>query len=137
MVAWLRSQIEERKQAALTAFPGPWTPDADGYAVVCAEDGEHIADGFSLSNRQLRATVVHIALNDPCDVIARCDTELAILNEHYGPTACRMCSDRIPDEMRTPGSDLWLRQEPSPCKTVRLIAQGYRHRPGYQEAWHE
>lgn len=86
----------------------------------------------------------------PCDChivegIARADAELAILDEHYGvqailegiaQQACRRCSDRIPDDMRLPGGDLWHAVEPSPCKTIRLLASGYRHRPGYKaEEW--
>lgn len=72
----------------------------------------------------------HIAANDPRDVIARCEGELGILDEHaladygYGPY-CRTCfdpSDGLPHAL------------PFPCKTLVLLAAGYRHHPGYAEA---
>jgi len=73
----------------------------------------------------------HIALNDPQDTIARCEAELAILDEHYPqdrgesiPGAdCGICW-----HVGVPGAS-----EPYPCRTVRLLASGYKHRPGYRE----
>ena len=66
--------------------------------------------------------------NDPRDTIARCEAELAILDEHGGAPGIdpgEVCCVRCGD----------YPQEPHPCRTVRLLASGYRHRPGYQEAW--
>lgn len=60
--------------------------------------------------------------------IFRCEAELAILDEHppndsFGADdiCCSTCGD-VP-------------QVPFPCSTVRLLASGYRHRPGYREEW--
>jgi hypothetical protein len=77
----------------------------------------------------------HIAANDPQDTIARCEAELAILDDHaplsgydpHGPV-CVICCE--------PGGfgceDAVVRH---PCRTVRLLASGYRHRKGYRPEW--
>jgi hypothetical protein len=82
------------------------------------------------------AEFAHIEANDPQDTIARCEAELAILDEHpwqpgwdgtgFGRPICSVCSwtDRDGD----------AEGDPYPCKTVRLIGRGYRHWPGYREA---
>lgn len=75
---FLRARYTERRALALAASPGPWHPNAEHDEVV-AGDGITVADGFALSGRQLRATVDHIAANDPDDVIADCDAKLAIV----------------------------------------------------------
>lgn len=76
---FLRARIAERRALAEAASPGPWHANEDADEVV-AVDGITVADGFALSGRQLRATVQHIAANDPADVIADCDLKLAIVN---------------------------------------------------------
>lgn len=76
---FLRARIAERRALAEAASPGPWHANAERDEVVAADDIT-VADGFALSGRQLRATVDHIAANDPEDVIADCDAKLAIVN---------------------------------------------------------
>lgn len=76
---FLRARIAERRALAEAASPGPWHANEEADEVV-AVDGITVADGFALSARQLRATVQHIAANDPVDVIADCDAKLAIVN---------------------------------------------------------
>lgn len=55
------------------------------------------------------------------DAIADCEAKLAILDEHepseIAPDACRCCKGSLA----------------YPCRTVRLIGYGCRHRPGYRE----
>jgi len=75
---FLRARYAERRALALAASPGPWHANEEHDEVVAA-DGITVADGFALSGRQLRATVQHIAANDPIDVIADCDAKLAII----------------------------------------------------------
>ena len=66
--------------------------------------------------------------NDPQDTIARCEAELAILDEH-GPwdldadAYCSACGD-VP-------------QVAYPCRTVRLLTGGYKHRPGFPAVFAE
>ena len=69
-----------------------------------------------------------IAANDPRSVIARCEAELAILDEHRAEAGC------FPDELCcvTCGD---FPQVLFPCRTVRLLAGGYKHRPGFPAAF--
>lgn len=144
-VAWLRAQVEARKAAAEAASEGPWdasavTPSWAGFTeqplapakVACLDDDEDnclfVALRFGLPPERNEANAAHIAANDPRDTIARCEAELAILDEHgpddtFGPgdVCCCACGDRP--------------QVPFPCRTVRLLAGGYRHRPGYPAAF--
>jgi hypothetical protein len=76
---FLRARIAERRSLAEAASPGPWRANEEGDEVV-AVDGITVADGFALSGRQLRATVQHIAANDPADVIGDCDAKLALVD---------------------------------------------------------
>ena len=98
---------------------------------VLALDGEVVGGDFIVvydegapSTQQFE----HMEANDPRDVIARCESELAILDLHQAvflaPSgiACVMC-DGIA------GTGRW------PCRTVRLIGRAYRFRPGYKEEW--
>jgi len=81
---FLRARIAERRALAEAASPGPWHANEEHDEVVAA-DGITVADGFALSGRQLRATVDHIAANDPADVIADCDAKLALVDELEPP----------------------------------------------------
>ena len=75
---FLRARYAERQALAEAASPGPWHANEEADEVV-AVDGITVADGFALSGRQLRATVQHIAANDPTAVIAECDAKLAVI----------------------------------------------------------
>ena len=148
---WLHAQVLERKATADKASQGPWQTryleeeDTDEAWAIIAPDQDVVGAGWEGGGVWLETDANHMVLNNPQDTIARCEAELDILNEHYGvqaflegiaQKACRRCSDRIPDDMRLPGGNLWQAVEPSPCKTIRLLASGYRHRPGYKaEEW--
>lgn len=79
----------------------------------------------------------HIAANDPRSVIAWCESELAILDEHAeigrnsrdGPV-CNACVNIGVDPANE--AEFYV---PYPCRTVRLIGKGYRHRDRYREEW--
>lgn len=77
---FLRARIAERRALAEAASPGPWRANEEADEVV-AVDGITVADGFALSGRQLRATVQHIAANDPTDVINDLDAKLALIDD--------------------------------------------------------
>lgn len=119
LVPWLREQIAEDRKWATAASPGPWSSNAEGDEVM-AEDGITVADGFALSNNQLRATVDHIAAWDPVRVLAECDAKLAILELH---------PDNAEGHCRTCWPDAW------PCSTLLTLARPYAGRPGYREEW--
>jgi hypothetical protein len=136
--AWLRKRIQERRYLAEHVIElgnaAEWTELSSGVLMTIAPDasqdtwdGVHPIGDSSLT-RLMEA-------NDPRDTIARCEAELAILDEHapsqgyHQPEGdltmiCVMCAD---DQMYG---------YPYPCKTVRLLGSGYTSRPGYRgEEW--
>lgn len=114
-VDWLRAQIQARKataEAAAAVYPPPWTFRPDPHSeherdnfiwdadepfikscVQCEHSGIHREPGE------------HIAWNDPRQIIADCEKDLALL------------------DMAEP--------EVTSVDVVALIARGYIHRPGY------
>lgn len=158
MLSWLRSQILARKTAAEAASDGPWVntgQDGDGDAwqihgapteettVEWPDDGEpfevpvlariatlNYDDGGGVWRRE---DADHIVLNHPQDTIARCETELALLADHSD-------FDFPANEDDGPGGYSWTARcdgcgQPTPCRTARLLASGYRHRPGWLPEW--
>ena len=130
-VAWLRAQVEARKSAAgalAAVLGGHWlvrlNDDDDFDFTVRAAD----IDVEPASDAWRRDAADHIAANDPRDTIARCEAELAILDEHgpddtFGPDdlCCCACGDRP--------------QVPFPCRTVRILLGAYQHRTGFKAEW--
>lgn len=152
MLSWLRQQIEARKalaEAADAASPGPWTNTGqdgcgDAWQIHGAPTGETEPDWDSPDMEEIpvlsrvatlnyddgggvweQAAADHIVLNQPRDVIARCDAELAILDWHTGAHECSGPGDNC----------LWVRGGDEVCPTARMIAFGYRHCPGWGPAW--
>lgn len=95
-----------------------------------------------------RRAASHVIRHDPRWVVADCDAKLAVLDEHHILTAdnrsdtwaewsivprrnaskdhgCVTCHYEGMGGVRGAGV----------CRTVRLLASGYRHRPGYREEW--
>jgi hypothetical protein len=153
-VAWLRQRIRERLYLAQHAIElgnaAEWTELSSGVLMTVAPDapqdrldGVHPLGDSSLT-RLMEA-------NDPRDTIARCEAELAILDEHAltwpdgqpeyehldesvtdsrgGVHYMPVKGDLIPPyTCRICGYD-----DGRPCMTVSLLAGGYRHWPGYRE----
>ena len=158
-VAWLRAAIEARLELARKADTGnPWEADKH-YDALWAVDFQPSAgmvpDGQQWQDVQVSGITdtgsydaprwvlafawhaQHIALNDPQDTIARCEAELAILDEHaaadfaaYGDRLCRRCRWDDDEPGRDDDAHHWVVY---PCRTVNLLAGGYRHTPGYRE----
>jgi hypothetical protein len=139
LVAWLRLTILLDKSAAMAATPGPWEPEGDDPTddqVMGSCDG-HPSDGWTLAHMrgpESHENMLHVAANDPQDTIARCEAELAILDEHRPELIDYRDGDGIERASReciaceqsgTPDN--------YPCRTVRLLASGYKYRPGYRE----
>ncbi len=128
-VAWLRKAIRQRLYLAQHAIElgnaAEWTELSSGVLMTVAPDapqdtwdGVHPLGDSSLT-RLMEA-------NDPQDTIARCEAELGILDEHGpyetgGENYCSACGD-VP-------------QIAFPCRTVRLLASGYKSRPGFPAAF--
>ena len=132
---FLRARIAERRALAEAASPGPWHANLEADEVV-AVDGITVADGFALSGRQLRATVQHIAANDPADVIADCDAKQrlldAILAEPHatlrpgGSTAIYCVTDSDPGESCECGRDARV------SEYVRILVQPFAGHPDHK-----
>jgi len=72
----------------------------------------------------------------PRDLIARGQTELALLDEHAIESTgfsryCRVCSEYS----TKPGESSELEPAPAPCRTVRLLVSGYQNRSGFKPSW--
>lgn len=124
MIAWVRGQIEADKAAAEKAYGMSWIADdviEDGAVWILSED-MHLG--------QIEpASASHVARHDPRDVIARCDSDLAIIDAHSRtPHRCPL------PVVTSADGQLWAEDE-GPCYTLRLLAQGYQHRDGYRAEW--
>lgn len=75
-------------------------------------------------------------LSRALDIIADCDSKIAVLEEHAAEWESYLDGDGIDRssfECKTcqpPGtSDNW------PCRTYLLVASAFRHKPGYKAEW--
>jgi hypothetical protein len=168
-VKWLRQQVQARLALAREASPktdghwwrrtsvtyinGPPEPVGALYAgePFRDEDGEVACGDYIVvydEGAPSGAQFEHIAANDPRDVIARCEAELAILDEHY--ILWTTDSNEAYEEfsvVRIGGADRdhgcvcchYYGQGGVKgygiCRTVRAVASAYRHREGYAEHW--
>jgi hypothetical protein len=114
LIATLRSTIEARLETARAAAPGPWRPNAE-HDEVLAVDGVTVCDGFALSGGQLRATVEHIAANDPASMISLYEGLLRIVDEHDDAHEC-------PSTSHGPAWSTGWFGDSSPCPTLRILA---------------
>jgi uncharacterized protein DUF6221 len=169
-VAWLRAEVERDLAEARYVI----APCDDNCAQPCpfhpaaAAEWHEMSSGVLNTSNGLNPDDVwqgvwamgdsrvtrFIARHDPQDTIARCEAELAILDEHaltwpggepeyeYRDEAVTDSQGRVgyievkgetipPYECRACGYDA----PGGPCRTVRLLAAGYRHRDGYRQEW--
>jgi Family of unknown function (DUF6221) len=147
-VAWLRAAITERLELARKATQAPWEPeggdptDDEVWIDVDGEGWRHVI----CRGPQSHENMLHIAASDPRDTIARCQAELAILDEHYilyngdrnekyeqfsiisppfPPRNCGCVTCHYASRGGVSGYGI--------CRTVKYLASGYRHQPGYRE----
>jgi hypothetical protein len=125
LVPWLRRRIRERLYLATHTVElgnaAEWTELSSGVLMTIAPDApQDWTDGvWAMGDSSLTRLM---EANDPRDTIARCETELAILDDHGSDgkpkyPECRCCG-----------------VEHFPCRTVRLVGYGYRFRDGYRKA---
>jgi Family of unknown function (DUF6221) len=149
-VAWLRAAILARKAAAEAATPGPWEfePDDEVFTVHDGEHGDLVGQTVAFTRHLAEANGGHIAANDPQDTIAGCEAELAILDEHYilyrsdtsekyeqysiisppfPPMDCGCVTCHYASQGGVNGYGI--------CRTVKFLASGYRHWPGFTASW--
>lgn len=128
IAAFIKARLDERKELALAASPGPWTPDAEGDEVL-ADDGITVCDGFALSGWQLRATVAHIAAHDPARVLRevaawRAVVELCEYMLGWNAQHSRETTDHEIRAMRTAGGE-----------QLRRLAAIWDDHPKYKAEW--
>jgi uncharacterized protein DUF6221 len=143
-VKWLRGQVTQRLEQARRADTGDrWEADRHYDALYCVDmkpSAGPVASTEDLREASLDLPEMHdfenprflwactfqarhAALNDPQDVIARCQAELAILDAYE--EACKVAE--FPDEAGGFANGLE--------EAVKLLAGGYKHREGYAEHW--
>jgi hypothetical protein len=88
-----------------------------------------------------RAQVEHVIRNDPRNAVARLEAELAILDLYAATLAITQKPPVMPEGHPAAGmisarDYLDAKRELAVLEpVVRLLASGYKHRPGYQEEW--
>jgi len=136
LTAWLRATIEGDKAAAEANGDESWTAhdegECDNWTIVTGDQGFKQGDSCGCCCKGTLDEVVakHMALHDPRDTIARCEAELELLDLHkpgeYGE--CVTCHVGA----QSCGCCGW---GDFPCDTVKLLARGYQHRPGFKPSW--
>ena len=141
-LSWLRQAITERLELARKATQPPWMPEGDD-----PTDDEIWIDGEDDGWREVicrgprsHENMLHIAANDPRDVIARCEAELGIL-DLYAATAALVQSLPVMPEGRPYAGKISARDYMDARRelcvlepVVSFLAAGYRFHPGYAEA---
>lgn len=134
-IGWLRGQVEARLLVARSTAAygsGHWAPTKnDDFDWTIHDAGDVMPREAALADLWGEAPAVFIADNDPQDVIARCEAELAII------TRC----EAVLEAFASPADRLWpdvtRRERTHSRATVHDIASGYRHRDGYTQHWGE
>lgn len=122
-IAWLREQVAQRMETARLAAAAEggshasWLPAYGTVVDAADEDWAVITDTVD-------EIAAHIALNDPQDVIARCEAELGIL-DLYGLWAAEDLN----------GNPALGAAACAVSDAVRHLASGYKYRDGYAQHW--
>jgi len=148
-VAWVRQRIRERLYLAQHAIElgnaAEWVEQSSGVLVTGEPTEADVWQGtWPLGDSSLARLM---EANDPQDTIARCEAELAILDLHESvPVAgwedsrpifrwqeCQECGPNNDQSgvYAVPGEG----EAFYPCSTIRLLASGYKHRPGFPAAF--
>jgi hypothetical protein len=114
-VAWLRQQVQARLETA-----------------ACAADTGAWRQGYEFDANRIHGA--HIALNDPRDVIARCEAELAILDFRDLAGTIASASDDGQTGERSEAQQARRRLDVLNI-AVEHLASGYRYHDGYAGHW--
>ncbi|MFI7630245.1 DUF6221 family protein [Microbispora rosea] len=149
LITWLRATIQADLDTARAATYGEWAMFGHGdddYRPYPAYPGEQVTRGHGwnisvtdpagpdVAAELRRADAEHVVAQQPRDTIASCEAELALIaayEEH--------ARDWPADVVMRPDTDPidFVESERTRAlgEAVRLLAHGYRHRPGWQEGW--
>ncbi|GAA4226019.1 hypothetical protein GCM10022254_09550 [Actinomadura meridiana] len=120
-------------------WDGPYAMDDQ-----CTREADHVGKHGPWRALKPAPPQTHRQMTEPERRRARAEvaSKRRILDEHFGflnpsgPTrACRRCSDRRADDDPLVHDDRWVRLEPAPCLTVRLLALPYAGHPEYRDGW--
>lgn len=148
LVAWLRAQLDEDERKARAAYvkqqgdPEWWVSEVMGAGGACftvrsRRDNRPIArvqrlEGYDGGEPgdilEGRAAAAHIAEHDPARVLREIACKRKLLALHAGRHAC---SDAVPGN-ETQAMQLFVYWT---CPTVRILAEAYSDRLGWQEEW--
>jgi hypothetical protein len=106
LITWLRAQLDDDERVAQEAISWTWRPE--------------------LTNEFVSAE--HIARWDPARVLAEVEAKRRILDLH---------EQAVPDGHDQMGYRFACEHcaQTTPCPTLRLLAQPYAERDGWQEEW--
>ncbi|OPG12526.1 DUF6221 family protein [Microbispora sp. GKU 823] len=149
LIAWLRATIESDLATARAATYGEWAMFGhgdDNYLPPPAYPGEQTTrghgwnisltapGGLDVAAELRRADARHVIAQQPRQTIVRCEAELGLIAA-YEDQARRWPPD-TPYHADSDPIDLMECERSSALgEAVRLLARGYRHRPGWQEGW--
>ncbi|ANZ35240.1 hypothetical protein BBK82_03280 [Lentzea guizhouensis] len=138
LVVWLREQIAEDRRIAEESCDGPWHVNDAGYAeAIYGADGTCVIGGGRWGGEapvfDSTEDALHIVRHDPRVVLAQCAAHEALLDEHWDVNEgdCATCVTGKWGYPTHGGSS----PQRYPCKTIRIVALAYQHRPGYREEW--
>jgi hypothetical protein len=134
MVSWTRQQIEARKKLAETVRvgTGEWRYGHVGFArsglrTYALGLGNRVIDVGADESLVTSDEAQHIAFNDPRQIIADCEADLATLRLHDDLHDCvTETSSQV-----FPAGD----HDEIPCPTLQWLAYRYRFQPGYLPEW--
>jgi hypothetical protein len=145
LTAWLRDTIRARRALAEAAMQRAEVKDGHWYD---GEDEITDEDGLRLATVNHPDVTAHIAANDPRTVLASCEADLAILDEHYILTRDDENEDYADWSVVTIGGADRDRgcatchyygqggvKGYGRCRTVRALGSAYRFGPGWREEW--
>lgn len=149
MVTWLRRQVIYDRDAAQLLIEDPevadrWTERSTG---VLEAGSDRALDAWQYTWAVGDGRVSrHVARHGPLDVVADCEAKLRLLDEHYilwrhdaGEAYEEFSVARIGGANQDHGCVTCHYYSQGGvkglgyCRTVRLLAWGYRHRDGYRE----
>ncbi|MBP2704428.1 hypothetical protein JOL79_11445 [Microbispora sp. RL4-1S] len=142
LITWLRATIEGDLAKARAATQGDWAMFGHGddeYLPTPAYPGENTTrgHGWNISVTDLagpdvaaelrHADAEHVVAQQPRDTIARCKADLALLDQNAK-------LHQLADPAKDPRQEYVLAAGASDY-ALKILAYGYRHRPGWQEGW--
>lgn len=126
---WLREQVAQRMETAREACGPAWRLDVQASCECCTRVVRAQSGALVVTPDDRDAP--HVALNDPQDVIARCEAELAII------TRCESVHAAFADPAGGLWPDVTRRERSHAFATLADLASSYKHREGYAEHWSE